>query len=300
MSSRTGLVADELFLARSEFGNIFAELLPGNFCKLQTLDGKEITQGLEVKVRLGTVWKSSLTELSGGQRSLIALSLIMSLLRFKPCVRIFFYFLQELVLMTLSLCSAPMYILDEIDAALDLSHSALPLSLALLRLSLTSTDSRILPAAENIGRLFRTRFKGSQFIVVSLKDGLFSNANGASRSCSFTRYTLTDAVRPHSPLPSPVPRRHVHRRAHEPAHVVGAVRQGEPRRRWAVERRWSAEQGSSSTRVARRGGRVSFAVVVVVVVVLLSFARPPRCTFALSLPLALRASLWNTTIITSS
>ncbi|GAA5979962.1 hypothetical protein JCM10908_001481 [Rhodotorula pacifica] len=116
----------------SEFGNIFAELLPGNFCKLQPLEGKEITQGLEVKVRLGTVWKASLTELSGGQRSLIALSLIMSLLRFKP---------------------APMYILDEVDAALDMSHT------------------------ENIGRLFRTRFKGSQFIVVSLKDGLFSNAN---------------------------------------------------------------------------------------------------------------------------
>ncbi|GEM06543.1 structural maintenanceof chromosome 2 [Rhodotorula toruloides] len=115
-----------------EFGNIFAELLPGNFCKLQALEGKEITQGLEVKVRLGSVWKASLTELSGGQRSLIALSLIMSLLRFKP---------------------APMYILDEVDAALDMSHT------------------------ENIGRLFRTRFKGSQFIVVSLKDGLFSNAN---------------------------------------------------------------------------------------------------------------------------
>ncbi|GAA6035309.1 hypothetical protein JCM8097_008810 [Rhodosporidiobolus ruineniae] len=115
-----------------EFGNIFAELLPGNFCKLQPLEGKEITHGLEVKVRLGSVWKASLTELSGGQRSLIALSLIMSLLRFKP---------------------APMYILDEVDAALDLSHT------------------------ENIGRLFRTRFKGSQFIVVSLKDGLFSNAN---------------------------------------------------------------------------------------------------------------------------
>lgn len=39
----------------------------------------------------------------------------------------------------------------------------------------------VLPlTAENIGRLFRTRFKGSQFIVVSLKDGLFSNANGSS------------------------------------------------------------------------------------------------------------------------
>lgn len=46
-----------------------------------------------------------------------------------------------------------MYILDEVDAALDLSHT------------------------ENIGRLFRSRFKGSQFIVVSLKEGMFSNAN---------------------------------------------------------------------------------------------------------------------------
>ena len=48
---------------------------------------------------------------------------------------------------------APMYILDEIDAALDLSHT------------------------QHIGQLFRTRFKGSQFVVVSLKEGLFTNAN---------------------------------------------------------------------------------------------------------------------------
>lgn len=46
-----------------------------------------------------------------------------------------------------------MYILDEVDAALDLSHT------------------------QNIGRLIKTRFKGSQFIVVSLKDGMFGNAN---------------------------------------------------------------------------------------------------------------------------
>ncbi|KAI0791284.1 P-loop containing nucleoside triphosphate hydrolase protein [Abortiporus biennis] len=115
-----------------DFGGIFAELLPGNFAKLQPPEGQDLTQGLEVKVQLGTVWKQSLTELSGGQRSLIALSLIMSLLQFKP---------------------APMYILDEIDAALDLSHT------------------------QHIGQLFRTRFKGSQFIVVSLKEGLFTNAN---------------------------------------------------------------------------------------------------------------------------
>ncbi|KAG8919304.1 Structural maintenance of chromosomes protein 2, partial [Tulasnella sp. 418] len=115
-----------------DFGEIFAELLPGNFAKLQPPEGQDVTQGLEVKVRLGSVWKESLTELSGGQRSLIALSLILSLLQVKP---------------------APMYILDEIDSALDLSHT------------------------QHIGQLFKNRFKGSQFIVVSLKEGLFTNAN---------------------------------------------------------------------------------------------------------------------------
>lgn len=52
----------------SDFGGIFAELLPGNFAKLQPPEGQDLTQGLEVKVQLGSVWKQSLTELSGGQR----------------------------------------------------------------------------------------------------------------------------------------------------------------------------------------------------------------------------------------
>jgi len=117
-------------------------LLPGNTAKLVAPEGQTINQGLEVKVCLGGVWKESLNELSGGQRyvfkvsimqrSLVALSLILSLLQFKP---------------------APMYILDEIDSALDLSHT------------------------QNIGELFKNRFKGSQFIVVSLKEGMFNNAN---------------------------------------------------------------------------------------------------------------------------
>ena len=34
----------------------------------------------------------------------------------------------------------------------------------------------------NIGRLIKTRFKGSQFIVVSLKDGMFNNANRLFRT----------------------------------------------------------------------------------------------------------------------
>merc|ERR1719339_277823 len=66
------------------------------------------------------------------ERSLVALSLILSPLLFKP---------------------APLYILDEVDAALDLSHT------------------------QNIGHMLKTHFKHSQFIVVSLKDGMFNNAN---------------------------------------------------------------------------------------------------------------------------
>ena len=54
-----------------DFGNIFSDLLPGNnTAKLVPLDSdvSRIQEGLEVKVCLGKVWKSSLSELSGGQR----------------------------------------------------------------------------------------------------------------------------------------------------------------------------------------------------------------------------------------
>ena len=115
-----------------DFGEIFSVLLPHSFAKLVSLDKSDVTKGLEVKVQLGNVWKESLVELSGGQRSLAALSLIMSLLQFRP---------------------APLYILDEVDAALDLNHT------------------------QSIGHLIKTRFKGSQFMVVSLKEGMFTNAN---------------------------------------------------------------------------------------------------------------------------
>uniref|UniRef100_A0A8C7ZMH7 Structural maintenance of chromosomes 2 n=1 Tax=Oryzias sinensis TaxID=183150 RepID=A0A8C7ZMH7_9TELE len=62
----------------------------------------------------------------------LTLSLILAMLLFKP---------------------APIYILDEVDAALDLSHT------------------------QNIGQMLRTHFRRSQFVVVSLKDGMFTNAN---------------------------------------------------------------------------------------------------------------------------
>ncbi|KAF5103007.1 hypothetical protein D0Z03_000297 [Geotrichum reessii] len=132
-----------------DFGKIFSDLLPGSTAKLVLPEGAtDITEGLEVKVALGNVWKESLAELSGGQRSLVALSLILALLQFKP---------------------APMYILDEVDAALDLSHT------------------------QNIGQLIKTRFKGAQFIVVSLKEGMFTNANRVFRT-RFQEGTSTVSV----------------------------------------------------------------------------------------------------------
>lgn len=115
-----------------DFGSIFGTLLPGTTAKLDEPEGGTYVDGLEVKVAFGGVWKQSLTELSGGQRSLLALSLILALLLFKP---------------------APVYILDEVDAALDLNHT------------------------QNIGRMIKAHFPHSQFIVVSLKEGMFSNAN---------------------------------------------------------------------------------------------------------------------------
>ncbi|KAL0869443.1 hypothetical protein ABMA27_007677 [Loxostege sticticalis] len=115
-----------------DFGSIFSTLLPGAQARLKPPDGLTVLDGLEVKVGFNNTWKESLGELSGGQRSLVALSLVLAMLLFKP---------------------APLYILDEVDAALDLSHT------------------------QNIGQMLKQHFKHSQFIIVSLKDGMFNNAN---------------------------------------------------------------------------------------------------------------------------
>ena len=124
---------EEIFtIVNKELNSIYSTLLPGAGSKLEKLEGKSIMDGLELKVSFNNSWKKSLSELSGGQRSLLALSLILSILIYKP---------------------APFYILDEIDAALDLSHT------------------------QNLGIMIKQHFPQSQFIVVSLKDGMFNNAN---------------------------------------------------------------------------------------------------------------------------
>lgn len=135
---------DELIRAHEsvnrDFGTIFNCLLPDATAQLIPPEGKTVCDGLEVKVAFNGIQKDSLHELSGGQRSLVALSLILAMLKFKP---------------------APLYILDEVDAALDLSHTA------------------------NIGMMIKEHFRTHQFIIVSLKQGMFSNADSLFQT-SFT------------------------------------------------------------------------------------------------------------------
>lgn len=102
------------------FGSIFATLLPNSNAKLVPVKNNSIRDGLKIKVSFGDNWKEDLAELSGGQRSLVALSLVLALLKYNP---------------------APLYILDEVDAALDQSHT------------------------QNIGIMIRTHFQNAQVII---------------------------------------------------------------------------------------------------------------------------------------
>ena len=45
--------------------------MPGSSAKLCPPQGMSVLEGLEVKVAFGDVWKESLSELSGGQRSVL-------------------------------------------------------------------------------------------------------------------------------------------------------------------------------------------------------------------------------------
>ena len=118
-------------VVRDNLSKIFNDLLPGATAHLNLVNEHDVTQGAELQVQFNRV-KKELNELSGGQRSLLALSFILALLLYKP---------------------SPFYILDEIDSALDLSHT------------------------ENIGHMISQRFPQSQFLIISLKEGMYQNAN---------------------------------------------------------------------------------------------------------------------------
>lgn len=140
-------------VVNDNFSGIFSTLLQGAQARLNPVKQNNQLFGLEIKVGFNGVWKESLGELSGGQRSLVALSLVLAMLKFSP---------------------APLYILDEVDAALDMSHT------------------------QNIGNMLKDHFTSSQFIIVSLKDGMFNNANVLFRTKfeeGVSAVTRTSAIR---------------------------------------------------------------------------------------------------------
>lgn len=82
---------------------IFSQLMNGTAeARLEKINKASIFEGFELKVKFSNGQDTNLQGLSGGQRSLLALSYLLALLRLKP---------------------APFYILDEIDSALDLAHT---------------------------------------------------------------------------------------------------------------------------------------------------------------------------------
>lgn len=114
------------------FQAILSLLLPGSLGKLVIIRKKgKLLNGIDFRMTTGQNRSQTLEELSGGQKTILALSFIFSLLLSKP---------------------APFYILDEIDAALDLCHT------------------------QNIGKLIREHFPMSQFLIVSLKNGIIGNS----------------------------------------------------------------------------------------------------------------------------
>jgi len=126
---------------------VFSALLPGAEADLQPVITGKGRKGLEFKVSFSGVTKTNLNELSGGQRSLLALSFILALLKCKP---------------------APIYIFDQIDAGLDLEHT------------------------QSIGNMLRRHFSESQFVVVSMKEVMLSNANTLCRIYSLESHSVVE------------------------------------------------------------------------------------------------------------
>lgn len=99
-------LTDAYTKVNQQLHDIYSILLPNATAKLDFVDPNDITEGVKLRVALSGHWKDGLTELSGGQKSLLAVAYIFALLRFNPC---------------------PIYILDEIDSPLD-EHNTYNLS----------------------------------------------------------------------------------------------------------------------------------------------------------------------------
>jgi len=98
-------VLQTLWRVNEQFQQVFAELVPGGKGKLivaQSEDSKE-PSGVKVEVSFTGQEQSflAMSQLSGGQKTVVALSIVFAIQRLEP---------------------APFYLLDEVDAALDASY----------------------------------------------------------------------------------------------------------------------------------------------------------------------------------
>lgn len=88
----------------AQFEAVFARLFPGGEGRLLLTDpGNMLTTGLEVEARPPGKKIKRLSLLSGGERSLVAVALLVAIFKARP---------------------SPFYIMDEVEAALDDANSA--------------------------------------------------------------------------------------------------------------------------------------------------------------------------------
>ena len=201
----------------ADFGQIFADLLPGSFAKLDPPEGKQISDGLEVKVSLGKVWKQSLTELSGGQRYVYLPFWLLSFpfsLSFLPP---HFFEEEESHNIERGSTSTPLPCFHNISLNLYLQnhHRHLPSTLS-LSLSLSHTHTHI--------HILFTQLKLANRITIILPplyiswfSSFFKTKRGEQKQ-KLMRITKKKKKQvPDSPLPNPriapiLPRAHVHPR----------------------------------------------------------------------------------------
>src|SRR5690606_33478148 len=90
----------ETFAAVQEaFRQVFVELFEGGECQLSLTDPDQpLAGGVDIHVRLPGKPSRHLLQLSGGERALVAIAFIMSMMRVRP---------------------VPFCVLDEVDASLD-------------------------------------------------------------------------------------------------------------------------------------------------------------------------------------
>lgn len=132
-TERVGKFTDGFNFISSNLKEIYQMLTLGGDAELEVIDINDpFSEGIEFSVRPpGKSWKK-ISNLSGGEKTLSSLSLVFSLHQFKP---------------------TPLYIMDEIDAALDFKNVSI------------------------IANYLKRRTTKAQFIVISLRNNMFELAD---------------------------------------------------------------------------------------------------------------------------